>query len=98
METQFYILLNLKTPEGFETYGQYFFGDDRKAAYNLFDRLEGSSELSDNHLLHIDLIETANELPLKIKTIGCTLDELAANTKLIAKEIFRLKNLKFYED
>jgi hypothetical protein len=98
MKTQFYILLSLKTTERFETYGQYFFGDDRQAAYNLFDRLEGSRELSANRPLHIDLMETVNELPQKIKTICCTLDELSANTKHIVKEIFRLKNLKFYED
>lgn len=98
METQFYILLSFKTPVGFDTYGQYFFGDERIAAYNLFDRLEGSKDLAENRPLHIDLMETVDDLPVKIKSICCTLDELAANTKLIAKEIFRLKNLKSFEE
>jgi len=39
-------------------------------------------------------VETVNELPVKIKTICCTLNELGANCKLIAREIFRLKNLE----
>jgi hypothetical protein len=93
MKTQFYILLSLKTPTGFDTYGQYFFGDDRPAAYELFNQLKGSQAIMPQAVLHIDLMETVDELPVKIKTICCTLDELACNIKLIAREIFRLKNL-----
>jgi len=92
MKTQFYILLSLKTHAGFLNYGQYFFGDDREAACSLFDSLNGSQ---DSHsLLHIDLMETVDELPVKIRTICCTLEELGANCKLITREIFRLKNLE----
>ncbi len=97
MQSQFYIILSLKTPAGFINYGQYFFGNDRQAADELFDQLQGSRTITGQALLHIDLMETVNELPLKIKTIGCTLDELAHNTKLIAREIFRLKNLEEME-
>lgn len=92
MKTQFYILLSLKTPAGFVNYGQYFLGDDREAAYGLFDSLKGRQD--DSALLHIDLMETVNELPVKIRTICCTLEELGLNSRLIAREIFRLKNLE----
>jgi len=94
METQFYIILSLKTNKGFVDYGQYFFGNDREAAYYLFDQLKGNQMISDTALLHLDLMETINELPVKIKTLCCTLDELGHNCKLIAREIFRLKNLE----
>lgn len=94
METQFYILLSLKTPQGFADYGQYFFGDDRGAAYELFGQLRGSDELKPACQLHIDLMETVNGLPVQIKTKCCTLEELGQNCKLIAREIFRLKNLE----
>jgi hypothetical protein len=94
MKTQFHILLSLKTNKGFVDYGQYFVGNDREVAYDLFDQLEGGQIISDNALLHIDLMETVNELPVKIKTLCCTLDELGINCKLIAREIFRLKNLE----
>lgn len=97
MQSQFYIILSLKTPAGFIDYGQYFFGNDRQAADELFDQLQGSRIITGQALLHIDLMETVDELPLKIKTIACTLDELAHNTKLIAREIFRLKNLEEME-
>lgn len=94
MNTQFYILLSLKTPLGFVDYGQYFFGDDRRAAYELFGQLKGSPDIKDSCLLHIDLMETVDELPVKIKTICCTLEELGCNCKLITRETFRLKNLE----
>jgi hypothetical protein len=94
METQFYILLSLKTRQGFVDYGQYFLGNEREAAYGLFGQLKGGETLKENCLLHIDLMETANGLPLNIKTICCTLDELGANCKMIAREVFRSKNLE----
>lgn len=87
-------MLSLKTPQGFADYGQYFLGDDHKAAYELFGLLKGSETIKDSCLLHIDLMETAGELPIRIKTICCTLEELGYNCKLIAREIFRLKNLE----
>jgi hypothetical protein len=94
METQFYILLSLKTRTAFADYGQYFFGNDRDAAYSLFAQLKGDPKLKDGCLLHIDLMETVSGLPVKIKSICCTLEELGANCKLITREIFRLKNLE----
>jgi hypothetical protein len=94
MKTQFYILLSLKTPQGFVDYGQYFLGNDREAASELFRQLKGDKKMNDACLLHIDLMETVDELPVKIKTICCTLEELGVNCKLLAREIFRLKNLE----
>jgi hypothetical protein len=98
MKRQFYFLLTMKTPDGFETYGQYVFSDDQEAAHALFETLKGSEEITDAALLHIDLMETVEELPVKIKSKCCTLDELGANSKLITREAFRLKNLKGYEE
>lgn len=94
MKTQFYILLSLKTPQGFVYFGQYFFGNSREEASELFRQLKGSATIKDTCLLHIDLMETVDELPVKIKTICCTLEELGCNCKLITREIFRLKNLE----
>jgi hypothetical protein len=39
-------------------------------------------------------MEMADQLPIKIKTICCTLDELGSNCKIISREIFRLKNME----
>jgi hypothetical protein len=94
MHTQFYILLSLKTPKGFVDYGQYFFGEEREAVYELYEQLKGSPDLKATCPLHVDLMEMVDGLPIKIRTICCTLDELAHNCKLIARETFRLKNLE----
>jgi len=87
METLFYILLSLKTADGFDDYGQYFIGNDREAAHHLFRQLKGDKIICDSSLLHIDLMETVEELPVKIKTICCNLDELAYISKLIVRGI-----------
>jgi len=97
MKTQFYILLSLKTSGGFTVYGQYFLGDDREAVYTLFGSLKGNKDLDDPALLHIDLMEMIDELPVKIRTVCCTLDELGCNSKLIVKAIFRQQNLKEWD-
>jgi len=94
METQFYILLSLKTTQGYVDYGQYFFGDEREAAYGLFRDLKGDPAMMASCPLHIDLMETVDGLPVKMESKCCTLEELGFNCKLIAKEIFRLKNLE----
>ena len=94
METQFYLLLSLPTTKGFTNYGQYFLGNDREAAHDLFSTLKGRDPKTADCPLHIDLMETVDGLPEKINSMCCTLDELGENTKLIAKEVFRLKNLE----
>lgn len=94
METQFYVLLSLQTAKGFTDYGQFFLGNDRKAARQLFGTLKGRNPKTADCILHIDLLETVDGLPEKIKSICCTLDELGENTKLIARAMFRLKNLE----
>jgi hypothetical protein len=94
MKTQFDIVLSLKTPQGFVEYGQYFIGNDREAACLLFEKLRGSRSITDHAVLHFDLLETENELPVSIKSLCCTLDELGWNCKQIAREVFRLRNIK----
>jgi len=94
MKKQFYLLLSLKTPRGFETYGQYFLGDERLYAEAIFNGLKGTAKINDHALLHLDFMEIVDELPVKVKTKGCTLEELGNNCKWIAKETFRLLNLE----
>jgi len=85
----------MKTPSGYDSYGQYFLGDDREAAYELFGKLNGNAEL--NAPLHIDLMETVNDLPVNIKTISCNLQQLSRNCQLITRTLFRLKTLEELE-
>jgi hypothetical protein len=93
-ETIFYVVLNLKTTNGFESFGKFFVGNNRKFAADLFRKLKGSKDVDENSVLHLDLMETKNGLPLNIHMISCSLDELAENCKIITKETFKLFNLE----
>jgi hypothetical protein len=94
MEKQFHLVLSLKTVKGFIDFGWYALGNDRKTAGQLFAQMKGSDTLADSGALHIDLIEMIDELPCKVESLSCTLDELCSNLKLITREMFRLKNLE----
>lgn len=86
---EYHIMISVKTPNGYDCFGQYTLGHDRRYADAIFSKLEGSSVITEQAKLHLDLMETANELPVKVKTICCTLEEFGFNAKLIARELFR---------
>ena len=90
METAFYILLYIKTPKGFESFARFYIGNRAKPARQLFDKLKGSTEEPDDCILQMDLMETKNNLPVNIKVIGCSLEEMAENCKVITKEAFKI--------
>jgi len=94
MRSTFYVDLNMKTADNFENYGRFFIGNDPDFAYNLFDGLKGSEVIGEEDVLHIDLVEIQEGLPVNIRMIKCTLEELTANCRIISKEIFKLLNLE----
>lgn len=94
MKTQFDIVMSMKTPRGFANYGQFYAGSEREAAYSLFAQLKGSDLPDDHAVLHVDLVETENGVPVAIKSKSCTLDELGWNCKQVAREVFRLRTIK----
>ena len=93
-ETIFYILLNIRTVKGFESFGKFIIGNNREAAAAIFSQLRGNPDVDEKTILTIDLVETINDLPLNIEMITCTLEELAVNCKIITKETFKYLNLE----
>jgi hypothetical protein len=83
----------MKTCEGYECFGKFFIGDDRKIATTLFKQLKGSDDADERTVLTMELMETFNDLPLNLHIITCTLEQLAANTSIITKELFRSHNI-----
>jgi hypothetical protein len=94
MRTTFYIVCRLRTANGFEAYGSFNLGNDREFAYDLFGKLKGRELLQETDMLNIDLMETRDGLPVNIRVISCTAEELAANCKCITREMFKLLNLE----
>jgi hypothetical protein len=90
----FYALLSIRTADGFESFGKFNLGNNKKAANAIFKQLDGTPVINENTMLTIDLVETIDELPLNLNIIGCTLEEMAYNCKIMVKERFKLLNLK----
>ena len=93
METTFYIILNMKTPGGLESYGRFNIGNDRQKAHDIFRKLKGNPEIDEKNILTMELMETVNNLPVNIHMLGCSLNELSENCRTITKEIFNAVNL-----
>jgi hypothetical protein len=94
METAFYIVLNIKTGNGFESYGRFFIGNDKNFAHSIFQKLKGTKEVNEGDMLHLDFMETKNNLPVNIELINCSLEEMSENCKIITREVFKLFNLE----
>jgi hypothetical protein len=94
MKTKFYILMSLQTLTGFVNYGQFWLGHDGQVASEIFNQLKDSAKDANQPMLHLDFMECVDEIPVKIKTVCCTLDDFMLNCKTIAKETFRRLNLE----
>ena len=94
METAFYILLYIRTPRGFESFARFFIGNRDDLARQLFDQLKCTESDIEDCILQMDLMETKNNLPVNLKVIGCTLEQMAENCKIITKEAFKIFTLK----
>ena len=94
MKTAFYILLYMKTPRGIENFARFDIGNKEEWARNLFQKLKGSGDEMEDCILQMDLMETQNNLPLNIKVIGCSLEEMTENCKVIVKELFKISSLE----
>ena len=95
MKSTFYIMLSVKSVGRYECFGEFFLGNDGRHAEAVFSQLKGQDESNKQAVLNLDLVEIKEELPATVKTIYCTLDDLATNTKLITREVFRRKTLAF---
>ena len=84
----------MKTPMGFESFARFYIGNQGETALHLFGKLKGTTDKMDDRILQMDLMETRNNLPVNLKVLGCTLEEMAENCKVITKEAFKIFTLK----
>jgi hypothetical protein len=96
-QTAFYIDLRLRTCDGYETFGRFSLGNNKRIALDIFKRLKGSSTIGEKSNIRFDLMEKTNDLPVNLQMITCSLNDLAENCKFITIEAFRLLNLKTIE-
>ena len=93
MESTFSIVLNLRTAKGFARFGQIELGTDRASVEMVYKTLEGKEPEGDEGFLHVDLVETRNGLPVSLRVLVCTAEELGRNVGAISRLVFRWKNL-----
>jgi hypothetical protein len=89
MKTDFDLMISFRTPTGFKPCAQYFLGNDRAFAEAAFQGLTGREDTQDKAVLHLDLMETAGEVPVKVKTKSCNLGELCGNYQQLTRQLFR---------
>ena len=89
----FYIAFNIKTSKGFQTFGKFSLGGDRRFAESIFSKLKGTKKISKETILNLEVVETKNELPQNVQMMSCTLEELAENCKIITRETFKFYNM-----
>jgi len=94
MNSEYRIALHGKTPTGFETYAEFHIGTDRAAANRLFGQLKGSPDHIEDGILFMELQSIHRGLPIDIRMIRCTLDELTENCRAITKCLFNLFSLQ----
>ncbi|MDB4919679.1 hypothetical protein [Mucilaginibacter sp.] len=94
MKTTYYISLNIKTPGGFETYGSFCLGNEREKAAAIFNQLKGSDDFSEKSILHMDFTEMRDGIPLPVKILHCTIDDIAVNARIITRDIFKNRSLE----
>jgi hypothetical protein len=94
MKSAYFVTLNIKTLDGFETFGRFEIGNEIKEAKEIFNLLKGDDHLPKLPGLSMDLNEEFKGVSLTIKILDCTLDELADNVKIISREIFKRSNFK----
>jgi hypothetical protein len=93
METNFQISLHIKTPTGFETYGNFDLGSDRDQAIAIVEQLRGTDDLSESSILYMDFTEIQNGIPLPVRMLHCTLDDISYNIRIITKDLFKNHSL-----
>ena len=90
----FTIILNIRTCNGFECFGKFFVGNNKKFAESIFGKLKGRKNVDEKGILQFDLVETINALPVNMQMISCSLEELAENCKIITKETIKFLNME----
>ena len=93
MKTEFLIVLNVRTADGFVRFGQFDLGTDREAVGALYETLAGVEPEWGEGFLHMDLVEMRNGLPVSLRVLSCTAEELKGNVGVLVRQVFRWKNL-----
>ncbi|RRB07843.1 hypothetical protein [Larkinella rosea] len=92
MDRGYYLMVKMKSPNGWVEYGRFYVGDERELANTTFNGLQGRTQ-SDGWL-RLELMESRGLTQVSLQRIYCSLDELMENCRRITKEVFKQFNLE----
>ena len=95
MDTIYTVVISIRTLQGMQEIGTFFLGTEVDFANSVFDSLKGDLTSKDDVLIRVDL-EKKEEgiLPVRMKSISCTLNQYAENCKIITRDIFKFFTLE----
>lgn len=95
MNPTYEIVVKITTPNGLTDVGVYSLGANLDFALSIFNSLKGEYDDNDDAIIRLCLIEKNGKIPPKqLISVGCILDEFAANSRIIIRDVFKLRNLE----
>jgi hypothetical protein len=95
MGTIYTIVISIRTLQGMQEIGTFFLSADADFAYSVFYSLKGDLISKEDALIRIDLEKKEDGiLPVRLKSISCTLNQYAENCKIITRDIFKFFTLE----
>ena len=95
MKPTYEIVIKIRTQDGITDAGYFSLGTNLEFALSTFGSLKGESNDTHDAAICLCLIEKNGKAsPRQLKNIGCILNELADNCKIIARDVFKLLNLE----
>jgi len=90
MDTIYTIVISIRTLQGMQEIGTFFLGAQVDFALGVFGNLKGALISEEDALIRIDLeMKEEGILPVRLKSISCTLNQYAENCKIITRDIFK---------
>lgn len=95
MNTQYNIIISIKTPEGMQEIGNFLIGDDADFALATFNSLNGYSDTDEKCVLQVELVKKVRQTPVQyLAGISCTLDQYVENCRIITRDAFKFFTLE----
>jgi hypothetical protein len=94
MDPSYSIVFSFRTEKGPESFAHFSVGSDNDKAHEIYKMLKGTTDVNEIDPLYIDFRENIEGLPVNLKMMTCTLDDLAENCKIITKELFKWRAME----
>jgi hypothetical protein len=89
MDKQYFIIVDMKSLDGYLEFAKFSLGNDPEFSNEVFSRLQ-VIDIDDKAMaLRIELLATGDEINEVLRTCYCTLKQLKENCEVITKEVFR---------